>query len=1372
LFLAIPLAIYFTLYISNQTGYIANRDFRQLASVSLQVEERIENLKEAFGNAVENTVEKNFEGQQATKNAVAKTGAQPSPSPSLPPTFKQSLAALGAGFVTDDEPRIPKYTNPEELKRDLHTRQVGMEVNTGGETSELVFICEMKHFLPDTKPTPELIRFTATIKLDDIVNPLIGERHIESIRGSEHEEGFDSILIASLSDNKETKSAQEGSEPGAMSKVIFQQGTPELDIDSLDNLPRADGNDKIIDFKVVSRSTSSTDVRLADTTYKVYLQPLEIPLPTAAPDGHIPNGQVESRWVICGLVQASHFRRETWAFPYTMLIMLGFVTALVALSWPFLKLLFGGPKDRLRLADVYFVAFALFIGSAVLTFFLLFGLTYIRSEFELDQQLQTFSEEIAGHFWREVNDANDEINDLNRDAELRESLKKIEEDYRAKQTSLRKGLERTNILKTHENDTYPYFTTAIWMSPEGQQRLKWTINPHTSNYIPVGDRDYFKKVMDGGFRGSNGPESNEQQSDAQKFWLEPIESRFTAAKTVIISKPIRSDDPNHSGEIQSVAAFDPRLMSLLQTVVPSGFGYRVIDNSGHDPGDENMRDPGKVIFQSSESQQLKENFFEECDNNHSLRSLVFGRVNGFVNVNYRGEEHRLYVSPIKGFANWSLIVFRNKQPLRTVFLETQTLAGSIFLFYAIILLIIFVVIYLIKTNSPDRTEWIWPSEEMSGIYYQSFLVNLALILLSFIVILTLDGKWAIFWICGLAFFAIIHLAVRLKGKWFIKRLDRIVGFLRINKLFQRRDAYIWNVFLLLVIIGILPAVAFFKVAYNEEMKLFVKHGQLTIAQGLEAREARIRSQYSTERVDPMNNPAPITDRGEAKKFIDQRLQKNLDIYDDFFFRTTRAPAKNEHERETPDSLLVFFNFYVPFFNETSIQMGGLVQKQAADRSWWWENSSSHEIALHIPKPGGEPLHLTTPLQRFGAPAPYLLFWGLGFLIILLILFYLTRTVIRKVFLLDADRALNLSRLPEDKSSIKENFFVVQSWPWSHRDNFPQTNQVCRIDLAIEARGEDWVEKIESRIQSEKPKTVVVDHFECQIDNPSMSLQKLCLIEWLMTPDRIVVIMSSTEPVAYSFNSAAGKAKKELKGEANVCDRWAEIISRFRKVYSVENDDAEIKTALSNLQDRLDSDPKIPEEDRKRVLKLAQFVQKECAPQPCLHHIGEQIIEQLGSEEMKPGQILDQVLDQAEMFYQRVWDMCSKPQQLTLLHLAEDRFLSPNDPDTKSLLRKGIIERAPDLGLINETFRRFVLSRSLPGSFETVETEARNASPWEALKVPLLVIFVGVALFLFLTQKDFYGSSWTLVTGLTTGIPVVFKVLGLFQGEGAGRVYNA
>jgi ABC-type multidrug transport system fused ATPase/permease subunit len=1427
-FLLIPVLTYFTLYITNQTSYFTHRNFRQLASIGVQVEQRIEHLKDAYRNAVANTVEKQYEAQlearlreaqlldevqrrdKAQRRAHHGASSDSHSSPGAKQNearrgssdqskFQQSLDALGAGFVAaSDPPHIPEYCHPDKDKscpdadenyhRDMDhfsSWKVEMEVNTGGETSWLVFSCEMRHFLPDNKVEP--LWFKAKIKLDTIVNPLVGKRSIESVRGSEYEEEFDSIVIAALEDDSKNIPPQGKSEPGVVSKVIFQQGTPELDIDSLDNLPRADAPDKIIDFKMLSRSTSSADVRLADTNYKIYLQPLEIPVPTVSQPSQesqrvvpgeqlTPSDQGSSEWVICGLVGASHFRHQTWAFSYTLLITFAFVTALVALSWPFLKLRFIGPKDRLRLADVYFIAFALLIGSAILSFFMLFGLTYIRSEREWDDRLKTLSEEIASRFYQEVGSSVREINLLNQSRSERRS----EEAQKALNLSEtvpfpmeQAGIleDRTDILGEIKNDPYPYFTTAFWMDMNGRQRVKWTINHRTSKFLLVSDRDYFKKLMEGNFRELGG----------QRFWLEPINSRNTGAKSVVISKALDSKDP------LVIAAIEPTLSSLTQTVIPAGFGFRVIDNSGHDPGDDGADTPGRVLFQSSESQQLGENFFEECDNNHSLRSLVFGRISDFVNVNYRGEGHRLYVHPIEGFPNWSLVVFRNKQPLRTLFLEILTLAGSIFLLYAALLLICFTVIYLIKINTQNRTEWVWPSEKMSAIYYQSFLANLILCLLSAIVILESDGRWTVVLISLIAFTGIFTLALRLKFKLFINKLDRAVKFFRIDKLCAKgnrciwNDVYIWNMVLLLVLVGVLPAVAFFKVAYNEEMKLFVKHGQIIIAQGLQEREARVRSQYSTERVNRVNNPPPIKDHGDAEKFIKQRLDKGSDVYDDFFFGTTRSVVNHPELRiKETDSVLDFFNSFVPFFNQTSVEIGGLTQNQAADKSWQWEEQPDGKLALHISK-GNEALHITTPLQHFGAlpllPSLFLLLWAAGFLIILVILFCLTRFVARKVFLLDVDETLRVSRLPEDRAAITQNLFVVQSSPLADQDGLLLAGDFHHIDLATESMGEGWVEKDESRIKSETlPKMIVIDHFEYQIDDPSMYDRKLRLIEGLLDADKKVVIMSSAEPAAYSFGKAANNGEGASKTQPNghgdqpngYGDRWADVISCFRKVYFVEKGDTEIENALSELESTLKSDPAITEECRTRVLTLTRFVREECAPRRRLQNIGKEIIGQPEFREMEQAHVLDQILEQAALYYRKIWNNCSEGEKLTLLHLAGDRLLSPNDPDIKSLLRKGLIKRAPGIRLMNETFKRFVLSQSLTGGLELIETQAKKASSWEALKVPLLIVFVGVVLFLFLTQKDFYSSALTVITASTTGIPAFFKLITLVQGGSASR----
>lgn len=51
-------------------------------------------------------------------------------------------------------------------------------------------------------------------------------------------------------------------------------------------------------------------------------------------------------------------------------------------------------------------------------------------------------------------------------------------------------------------------------------------------------------------------------------------------------------------------------------------------------------------------------------------------------------------------------------------------------------------------------------------------------------------------------------------------------------------------------------------------------------------------------------------------------------------------------------------------------------------------------------------------------------------------------------------------------------------------------------------------------------------------------------------------------------------------------------------------------------------------------------------------------------------------------------------------------------------------------------------------------------------------FIAAVVFLFLTQKDLANSSWTLATAATTGIPIIFKVLSVFQSNNTGqKIFN-
>src|SRR6185295_18645559 len=94
--------------------------------------------------------------------------------------------------------------------------------------------------------------------------------------------GFDSILIASVTKAIAEQNPEGETKAAPSSKVIFQQGASDLHIDSLDNLARADVPDNTVKLATLSENTTTAEVWLADTTYRIYSQPIPIPVRTMA----------------------------------------------------------------------------------------------------------------------------------------------------------------------------------------------------------------------------------------------------------------------------------------------------------------------------------------------------------------------------------------------------------------------------------------------------------------------------------------------------------------------------------------------------------------------------------------------------------------------------------------------------------------------------------------------------------------------------------------------------------------------------------------------------------------------------------------------------------------------------------------------------------------------------------------------------------------------------------------------------------------------------------------------------------------------------------------------------------------------------------
>jgi hypothetical protein len=156
---------------------------------------------------------------------------------------------------------------------------------------------------------------------------------------------------------------------------------------------------------------------------------------------------------------------------------------------------------------------------------------------------------------------------------------------------------------------------------------------------------------------------------------------------------------------------------------------------------------------------------------------------------------------------------------------------------------------------------------------------------------------------------------------------------------------------------------------------------------------------------------------------------------------------------------------------------------------------------------------------------------------------------------------------------------------------------------------------------------------------------------------------------------------------------------------------------------------------------------------------------------KINEVISQVVEQARSYHQSVWESCSEGQRCTLIHIAQDGMLSPKNKHLRLLVKRGLVVCDPSLRLMDESFRRFVISVARHEDIEGWRQQ-EGGSTWELMKAPLLIILVSVALFLFVTQKDVYDSSIGFLSAAATGVAALFKFLGMFQRARSGNAVQS
>src|SRR5215217_1485893 len=1320
--LVLPFLIYYFLYVRGQSGYFTDRNFRKLSLISSQIALKVEST----GTVLKNSSEK-FIWPQVEESDSARFAPDPTKKPQNLERVKEAFKRFGGSQLTP----VNIDTEPWSDKVSPGTVTV-TAVRHEGDSSWLYLDYVSEGISPNT-----VIRVQAKTDLNKLIQPFLSTRV-----GSDTDQ-FQNILITEADNGR----------------VIFQYDTTQVRLASLDKLPSAEDPGKKIDIKEIVPGSNVMDVSLAGSNYRVFSNPVKLSLPSC--NANAPN----PTWITSGLKKSNYFQTQAWSIsiPYTILIIGGFLFALLVFSWPFLKLVLAGPKDRFRPKDVYFLIFATIVFLAVLTCFGLYAYVYTRVESQMDDQVGTLASDIKKNFKEELLQALTQLGTLSRNRELlkrleaQEKQRKAEAEAESKSNAAhaaaaaniestkdtnpaaaiynRDGTSKTDILPSllsSPDTTYRYFDSAVWIDPAGMQRAKWTIKRYNTQYISVSSRAYFENIRKEKFYELND----------HKFWLEPVISRTTGRNAIEISKPISNT--------KWTVASDTRLLSLMDPVLPAGFGYVIIANDG------------RVLFHSDEAHHLGENLFQECDDDPHLRSATMGRGDKALNVSYLGEEHRFFITTLPGFPDWSLVVFRDKQPLRSAFFELLTSVTVLILIYGLVLMVGFTLFYVINVVN-ERRAWLWPSEKKTAIYIQSIFFLLGLSLTSLALTILLHGQQLVWLIGGIGFFSGFLYFVNLRWGFTSPFVKYFSGLLKRFKRYDR--AYVLNVTLLLLLVAILPAGAFFKYAYESQITLFIKHAQFSIATELSKRTERIRSQYSN-----INFTEDAGSQSESEKrrkdFIERRLAVSWDVYDKFFFQTYHRiptePISCIPAAET--DLLSKLNTFLPLPNRFTIERRGLLDNAFVEGLCKWESAGIETSVLHLEggaaQGASQLIHMNTAVPLLGIPG----FTGIGIVAFLLPLFLFINFIVRKVFLLDAQKPASHSLKKLLSEKIDRNAFVVVNAPFVKKEPAQGSNLYLR-DLPSIATTSNWADTFDFNAGGEEG-AIALDEFDYGIDDPQINLQKMKLVNNLLEKQKTLLIFSSAESSQYRFSNGGNG---HSNGERDEAGNWAGlIISNFFIEYAEDTDDgSSFKEKIDQLKEWFLAQGSTGR-SQKEIDELFHTLYVESAPREPLQRVGLQILSQRGFITLGREELIGRIVNQARTYYTHLWNSCSPGERQTLGHLAQDRLLSHRDPDIESLLRRELIVRDQDLHLFNQSFRQFVKSAERVSFVVEQDKQTQQGSLWQTLKVPIMVVMLAITAFLFITQQDLFSSSLALVTGITTLIPALFKVMTMFHSDPGGR----
>lgn len=1113
------------------------------------------------------------------------------------------------------------------------------------------------------------------------------------------------------------------------------------------------------------------DISIAQIRYKLFLYPI-LPAPKTK----------EEKWYVGGLIKEEDFIKAKRSVPtwITILITLFFIAVLI--SFPIIKLFVLKAVERIQSRNLYFAGAALIVGFAILNIFFLNQLTAGYMANRSEKRVERLNDTIRDSFEKEIEKAYNTLIGLDNRCIEKSQNNFYGESWNEIDSLLKKDTpSKDTLLNDSSEPYYKFFKTVFWMDSTGKQSLvlfAWNDSLTSEN---LSARDYFKEYSKWMIPGAN-------KDDNCLFNLQSIYSNTSGEALVALSTASNKKDIK-----AKVAAITSPMHSIIETILPKGIEFRIIDNTG------------EVWFHNNKNKNLQENLFTESDHNRGLISHINSRKKGHLKLNLYNRSYCAYVSPIENIG-LHLVTLESKK--LNIYQNAQISVTLLFYLSIFLIISVLIVMFLAITSSRNILyrnnlivlNWLLPRPKNSKFYKILTVTNMVQILILFALIFTMRlysvehlnnvivfvisvvvlnilftfyllkvkgekinnpyYKQIFYWLGILLLLIQVLLCIKYQWYWvyvgvilFQIYLIYIVykNYKRIAKIFKRDYLVVYRYYFLtvLILISILIPIYVYKTLFIETNLVNLKHQQFHIAKQSEERDLRI-DEYFSRRFD-QNNMRNLKQLRKEKGNYGFVYSDSLPLID---YKTTSID-----NIECTKSLVSFYPVLDNMIGEKDEMAVNLYNNSASDSLWNWELHNIDSCKLLKNKILKLAYYKKTKFKdkkgnvktsfkeshiesSFSDKSPlwadnwYLLLYLFVITITTFLLNYLLGLLLKKIFF-------------NEKGDIVRKYDLKQA--------IKSIKQINGNGIFVNVL--DYKE-IKNTIEDKVKNKTSYHELDIYTDFDSISIKKGDTYFYFGLSDNIYQLKTEIKRISVF--------EDKFKVPVIVLSKYTpkQII---KKIENQVNDDNvyENKALISQLKDLLAKFITIYIKNEITVNSGNDII-KELSVSSYLLKL-KNIFELNEAKKQKSklkGKQIDKIKESVDNYYQHIWNTCTREERFILYDLAGDSIANiQNRDELMTLIGKGLIKNGNGLELMNKSFASFILDQATKDKLIYMEIQAKRVGGWVKFRFPLLLIGLSIAVFIFATQQDLVAKLYGVLISVGGIISVASRFNVIFNKGG-------